>query len=103
MSDLWKWFSNFLDNLTSEDIQRYVRISIYYISGYVAGHGWASSEVVLGYTGLVVGGVNFTWSVWGMRFKAKVRELAKIDVVEKVLVTSPELAASIPSPKVTTG
>ncbi len=103
MNDLWRWFSNFLDNVTSEDIQRYVRISIYYISGYVAGHGWASSEVVLGYTGMAVGSVNFLWSVWGMRLRAKVKELAKIDVVETVLVKSPELAASIPSPKVTTG
>lgn len=72
--------------MTSEDIQRYTRIVLYWLMGALASHGVAVGT----YTELVVSGgvtlATFLWSAYSTRLIAKLNEIAKYDEVKAVLV-----------------
>lgn len=85
--------------ITSEDVQRYARIGIYYASGYLTARG-VDAGVITMLSGVALGLANFGWSLWGMRVNAKLSEIAKLGTVREVIVESHAMAAEIPSPKV---
>jgi hypothetical protein len=78
--------------MTSEDVQRYVRIAIYWGAGFFAqrGMGIDGSYVDL-IAAVAVTGANFAWSVWGMRINGKIAELSKYGEVKKI-VANPIIA-----------
>jgi hypothetical protein len=89
--------------VTTEDVQRYARIGIYWICGWLASRGvhtdGAYVELAAGVAGTLA---NFGWTLYGNQISAKLAEVAKYAEVKKVVVHDPELATDVPSPKVTT-
>lgn len=75
--------------MTSEDVQRYARIAIYWGAGFLAqrGVGIDGSYVDL-IAAVAVTGINFAWSVYGMRINAKIAELSKYAEVKKIVAVS---------------
>jgi hypothetical protein len=100
-------------NLSSEDVQRYVRIAIYWAAGFTAAHGvtvdpsiWNAAVPVAMFL------ANFGWSAYGMRINAKLNELAKYagdpsTPIQAIITTNTpagvELAKSTPGPVVSAG
>jgi len=64
---------------TPEDIQRYVRIVLYYTAGALTSRGihadGAMWEIV---SGIVLGLANLAWSTYGMRVNAKLTEISRL-------------------------
>lgn len=104
---------NPLKQITSADAQRYARIVLYLVSGALLNHGisidpsWASLI-----EGLVLGGANLGWSVYGMRINAKIAEISKYaedpnNPIRGLIVENTkegrELAATISGPVVAAG
>lgn len=87
-------------NLTSEKIQSYVRIALYFVAGNFVQRGYISASALEMIVGLVGGLAVFGWTLWGSRLEAKLAELAKYQEVKKVEVKDPEIAEAVPSPKV---
>lgn len=69
---------------TSEDIQRYIRISIYGMVGFLSGHGidqvfgvQLDSHFIDTVLPIALFFGNVAWSFWGNRINAKLVEIAK--------------------------
>lgn len=88
-----------MKSLTSEQIQSYVRIALYFIAGNLVQRGIVTSGTLELVAGLLGGLAVFGWTLWGSRLEAKIAEIAKFEEVKKVEV-KPEIAEAIPSPKV---
>lgn len=88
---------------TSEQVQKYIRVAVYYFSGWATAKGWDSSLILL-CTGIATFGLNLVWTVLSGTLIAKLNELAKYKKVEAIVVSDPSLAttAVTPSPKITT-
>lgn len=88
---------------TSENIQRYIRIFVYYAAGALTSYGVTVSssnkELIAGIAAFLA---NIAWTAWGNTLNAKLAEVAKAGEVEKVVVNDPAVAAAVPSPKVDT-
>lgn len=102
-----------MKTITTEDVQRYVRIVGYLIVGSLTQRGIAVDgtwiELALS---LVGGSLLVAWSVYGMRINAKIAELGKLAKIEDtpvaavVTTNTPEgraLAREIPGPVVVAG
>ena len=77
--------------MTSEDVQRTVRIAFYLIAGNLMQRGYlseAGAELALG---VVMALAMLVWSVWGMRINAKLAEITKYGEVKRV-VAAPQIA-----------
>lgn len=89
-------------NITSEQVQQYARIFIYWAMGALATHGMSVSgsnkEII---TSGFVTLANFGWTVYGNRIMAKINELAKSGQVKEIVVKDPDVAQAAPSSKVT--
>lgn len=85
---------------TSEQIQSYIRIAIYWAAGFAVNYGWITSDRSTAIAGAVITAANFGWTIWGNRLVAKLNELAKLGEVKAVVVSSPSVAASVTSNKV---
>ena len=86
--------------LTSEQVQQYIRVVIYWAAGFAVNYGWISNSDKAFYIGMAVSGLNLAWTVYGTRLVAKLNELAKYKVVQAVVVTDADLAKATPSPKI---
>lgn len=98
--------------LTAEDIQRYVRIAGYWITGWLTSRGVAVEGTWIELIGGPVGGaVLLAWSIYGMRVNAKIIELKKLAQIPEtpvaglVMTNSPEgrALAQLDGPIVTAG
>ena len=91
-----------LSALTSEDVQRYVRIVLQWAAAALVTRGIISSNAswIEPAIGVLVGIASLAWTLYGNRLVAKLNEVAKQDEVTKVVVTDQATAASVPSPKV---
>ncbi len=86
-------------NLTSEQVQSYIRIVIYWAAGAAVNYGWLASDKSSAIAGAIVTAANFGWTLWGNRLMAKVNELAKLGEV-KTIITDASVAQAAPSTKV---
>ena len=93
-----------LKNLTIEDVQRYTRIALQWLSAFLVTHGTVKGDTswIEPAIGVGVAIASFAWTIYGNRLKAKIDEVAKADTVKNVLVKDQKLADAAPSPKVTT-
>lgn len=99
--------------VTSEDVQRYVRIAIYLLSGGLTQHGFTDAGgIVMASSGIVLGMANLAWSIYGMRVNAKIAELSKIaqdpttpvaGVIMTPTVEGRRVAEATPGPTVVAG
>lgn len=99
--------------LTSENLQRYVRVSVYYLAGMLTSYGFTVSasnrETIAGFA---MAAANLAWTMYGNRINAKLAEISKAaqdptSPVKGVVMTDTpegrEVAAAIPGPVVTEG
>jgi hypothetical protein len=86
--------------ITSEAVQRYARIVLYWLAGAAISHGIGNQSMVEPAVGIGVTLATFIWTIYGNRIVAKINEIAKADVVQNVVVTDPSVAAAAPSAKV---
>lgn len=65
-----------LKNITSQDIQRYVRIALQWVAGYLTTKGMIDQNAswVTPLIGILVGAATLGWTVYGMRIQAKLNE-----------------------------
>lgn len=71
---------------SAEAVQKYIRIGIYWVSGFLTGHGivdgtWAPI--------IVAGGTfaaNFVWTLYGSRLIAKLNDIAKYEEVATIQI-----------------
>lgn len=89
-------------NITSEQVQAYTRIIIYWLAGFAVNYGWLASDKKAAVVGAAVTMANLVWTIYGSRFLAKINELAKYDTVKAIVVTTEDVAKATPSSKVTT-
>lgn len=84
-----------IQNLTTEDIQRYVRIGLQWLAAYLVTRGAISPAAswVEPTIGVCVGFASFAWTIYGNRIKAKLVEAEKTGAI---VVTTPEMAAATP-------
>lgn len=94
------------------DLQRYLRIVIYYGAGFATAHGWVTDAWSVTISGIVISLITFAWSIYGMRIRAKLKEMSELaqdpsSPVKGVILTKDEkgteLAAAIPGPVITEG
>lgn len=89
-------------NITSEQVQRYSRIFIYWAMGALATHGvsvsGSLSEIIA--SGFVTI-ANIAWTIYGGRLMARINELAKSGQVQEIVVKDKDVAQAAPSNKVT--
>lgn len=87
--------------LTSSQVQQYIRIAIYNVSGAIISHGYVSES----YEQLLVGALTFlanlAWTIYGNRFMAKLNDLSQFKEIKHINVETSEVAAAAPSNKVT--
>ena len=90
--------------ITSEKVQMYARVVIYWAAGFLVSHGVVSQDAT--WLEPALGGlltlVNFVWTIYGNRLTARLNELAKYESVVQVKVADPAVAAAVPSTKVQT-
>lgn len=88
----------YIQNMTSEDVQRYVRMGLQWLAAYLVTHGTIKSGAswIEPTIGAVVGVVSLGWTLYGNRINAKLAEIAKTDGGKIVVVTTPERAAATP-------
>lgn len=88
-------------NITSEQVQKYARIILYWIAGVLVAHSQSKPDpsVIETTVGVGVTLVNFAWTLYGGRIVAKLNEIAKLGVVDKVVVNDPQIVAAT-DPKV---
>lgn len=68
----------FLQNMTAEDVQRYVRIGLQWLAAFLVTHGMKQeASWVEPLSGLVVGLITLAWTMYGNRLTAKVAEITK--------------------------
>lgn len=90
-----------LPQITSEQIQRWVRILVYAIAGALTQHGFSvDGSTTAAVAGLAVGAANIAWTLYGNRLLARIAELEKSGKVANVVVTDQKLADALPSQKV---
>jgi hypothetical protein len=89
-------------NLTSEDFQRYARIALQWLASFLVTRGmitpnasWLEPAIGVG-----VALSSLAWTLYSNRINAKIAEIAKSPIVEKVVLNKPEVAAAVPSDKV---
>ena len=89
----------YIQNMTSEDVQRYVRIALQWLAsslvtyGYIKpGATWVPQAI-----GAAVGLASLIWTLYGNRIVAKLNEIAKTNGGKIVVVTTPELADATPA------
>ena len=85
---------------TSEQIQQYIRVTIYWLAGFAVNYGWLASSQKAQVIGIAMTIANLAWTIYGNRLLAKINELAKDDRVTKILVTTKQLEKDTPSPNV---
>jgi len=85
---------------TSEQIQSYIRIAIYWAAGFAVNYGWITSDRSTAIAGAILTAINFCWTLWGNRLVAKINELAKLGEVTNIIVTTPAVANAVTSTKV---
>jgi hypothetical protein len=85
---------------TSEQVQSYIRIAIYWAAGFAVNYGYLTADRSTAIAGAVVTAANFGWTLWGNRLVAKLNELAKLGEVKAVVVATPAVAQSVTSTKV---
>lgn len=95
---------SFLSSMTSEDVQRYVRIILQWAAAALVTHGTISSTAtwIEPAIGVLVGAASLAWTLYGNRLVAKLNEVAKADTVAKVVVTDASTANAVTSVKVDT-
>lgn len=84
--------------ITSEDFQRYLRIVLQWAAGALVSYGMVTPEAtwLAPAVGLGVSIGSFLWTLYGNRVQAKINEVAKLDVVSSVKVTSVSVATAAP-------
>ena len=87
-------------NLTSEQVQQYIRIFVYWAAGAAVNYGWLAADKKAAIAGVAITALNFGWTLWGNRLMAKINELAKLGEVKAIVVNTPEVASAAPSSKV---
>lgn len=94
----------FTTSLTTEAVQRYVRIGLQWLAAALVTRGIITPDAtwVQPAIGFLVGAASFIWTLYGNRLTAKLNEISKVPEVEKVIVEDRAVAAAVPSPKVTT-
>lgn len=85
--------------LTTEDFQRYLRIFLQWLAGALVSYGFIKPDATwLAPTiGMAITAGSFIWTLYGNRVQAKINEVAKLDVVEKVTVNSVAVATAAPA------
>jgi len=87
--------------MTSEKIQQYIRIALYYLFGALGSYGVSVPDGAKALIVSVVGAVaTLAWTVYGTRLSALLAQIAKSPDVQKVIVSDPEVANAVPSGKV---
>lgn len=86
--------------VTSEQVQQYIRVVIYWLAGFAVNYGWISSDDKTALIGVAVTVANLAWTIYGNRLLAKINELAKSKEVTSIVVTTQEVAKATPSDKV---
>lgn len=94
---------------SNEDVQKYIRIVIYWFSGFVTGHGFLDST----WAPVIVGGgtaaATFAWTLYGGRLIAKLNEIAKynevvvVQIKPSAIVEKPELIVKTDSKIIPSG
>lgn len=87
--------------VTSEQVQAYTRIVIYWLAGFAVNYGVLSADTKTAVVGAAVTMANLVWTIYGNRFLAKINEIAKYDTVKTIVVTTAEIAKATPSAKIT--
>lgn len=84
-----------IQNLTSEDVQRYARIGLQWLASFLVTHGTIKSGAtwVEPTIGVLVGLASFAWTIYGNRVKAKMIEVEKAGAI---VVTTAEMAKATP-------
>jgi ABC-type arginine transport system ATPase subunit len=78
--------------ITSEAVQRYARIALYWLAGMLVQHGIGNQSMVEPAVGFGVTAITFLWTIYGNRIVAKLNEIAKMDIVQNVVVTDQAVA-----------
>lgn len=84
-------------NITSEQVQKYARIVLYWIAGALVTHGVGNESWIEPGVGLGLTLINFAWTLYGDRIVAKLNEVAKFDVVDKVVVNDRAIVSATTS------
>lgn len=85
--------------ITTEDFQRYLRVFLQWLAGALVSYGMVSPTAtwVQPAIGAAITVLTFVWTLYGNRVQAKINEVAKLDVVDKVKVNDPLTAAAGPT------
>lgn len=94
----------YIQNMTTEDVQRLVRIGLQWLAAYLVTSGFIMPNAtwVQPVIGVGVGVVSLAWTLYGNRLIAKLNDIAKSDQVAAVVVKDADVAAAAPSAKVDT-
>ena len=87
-------------NLTSEQVQSYIRIIGYWLAGAAVNYGYLASDRKAAVAGVIITIANFAWTLWGNRLMAKINELSKLGEVKQIVVATQDVAQAAPSNKV---
>jgi hypothetical protein len=84
--------------LTTEDFQRYLRIFLQWAAGALISYGFVKPDAtwIAPAIGMAMTLGSFLWTLYGNRVQAKINEVAKLDVVTSVKVSSKAVAAAAP-------
>lgn len=94
----------YIQNMTSEDVQRFVRVALNSLASALIAHGMFSAQAswLEPSIGALAWLATFAWTLYGNRIIAKINEIAKADQVKKVVVVDTATAQAAPSNKVDT-
>lgn len=67
--------------MTSEQVQKYARIVLYWIAGALLAHGVGNQSLVEPFVSIGVTIVTALWTIYGDRIVAKIAELEKLGYV----------------------
>lgn len=90
--------------MTSEQVQQYVRIALYWCFGALGSYGVTVPDGAKTLAIAIVGSLaTLAWTAYGSRLNAKINEIAKSPDVQKIVVSDPAKVNAIPSDKVVVG
>lgn len=90
-------------NFTSEDVQKYARIALYWLSGILVSKGFIDNDptLIAGVIGIVLAMLNFGWTLYGGRLMAKINALMQTGEVQNLVMKDKTVADAVPLSNVT--
>ena len=85
-------------NITSEQLQSYVRIGLYHVGAFLMTRGYVSAGGWEMWGGVLLNVLTFMWTLWGNRAVAKINEVSKIPNL--IVIAPAPVANAVPAENV---